>query len=66
MAYTHIAKTFFSKVLRYKQENRIALHEYERSDWTFHVKGLWYYKPEESLPSVTFIGSPNFGKILLI
>lgn len=61
MAYTHIAKTFFSKVLNYKQEKRIELHEYERSDWTFHVKGLWYYKPEESLPSATFIGSPNFG-----
>ncbi|XP_015912988.2 CDP-diacylglycerol--glycerol-3-phosphate 3-phosphatidyltransferase, mitochondrial isoform X2 [Parasteatoda tepidariorum] len=61
MAYTHIAKTFFSKVLNYRQQNRIELREYERSDWTFHVKGLWYYKPDETLPSVTFIGSPNFG-----
>ncbi|XP_054719882.1 CDP-diacylglycerol--glycerol-3-phosphate 3-phosphatidyltransferase, mitochondrial-like isoform X2 [Uloborus diversus] len=61
MAYTHIAKTFFKEVIKNKQENRIKLHEYERSGWTFHVKGLWYYKPNAKLPSVTFIGSPNFG-----
>ncbi|GFY64376.1 CDP-diacylglycerol--glycerol-3-phosphate 3-phosphatidyltransferase, mitochondrial [Trichonephila inaurata madagascariensis] len=60
-AYTHIAKTFFSKVLKYRQQNRIKLQEYERPSWTFHVKGLWYYKPNASLPSATFIGSPNFG-----
>ncbi|KAG8190072.1 hypothetical protein JTE90_023044 [Oedothorax gibbosus] len=60
-AYTHIAKSFFAKVLSYRQQDRIKLCEYERPDWTFHVKGLWYYKPNESLPTVTFIGSPNFG-----
>ncbi|GBM62409.1 CDP-diacylglycerol--glycerol-3-phosphate 3-phosphatidyltransferase, mitochondrial [Araneus ventricosus] len=60
-AYTQIVKTFFSKVLSYRQQDRIKLCEYERPSWTFHVKGLWYYKPNASLPSVTFIGSPNFG-----
>ncbi|XP_055953911.1 CDP-diacylglycerol--glycerol-3-phosphate 3-phosphatidyltransferase, mitochondrial-like isoform X1 [Argiope bruennichi] len=60
-AYTQIAKTFFSKVLSYRQQDRIKLCEYERPSWTFHVKGLWYYKPNASLPSATFIGSPNFG-----
>ncbi|GIY96968.1 CDP-diacylglycerol--glycerol-3-phosphate 3-phosphatidyltransferase, mitochondrial [Caerostris extrusa] len=60
-AYTQIAKNFFSKVLNHRQQNRIELCEYERPSWTFHVKGLWYYKPNARLPLVTFIGSPNFG-----
>lgn len=25
------------------------------------MKGLWYYPPNEPLPSLTLIGSPNFG-----
>lgn len=60
-AYTYIAKQFFYRIMRSGEQNRILLHEYERDAWTFHVKGLWYYKPQENLPSVTLIGSPNFG-----
>ena len=37
------------------------MHEYVRDKWTFHAKGLWYYLPNEPLPSLTLIGSPNFG-----
>ena len=25
------------------------------------MKGLWYYPPNEPLPSLTLIGSPNLG-----
>lgn len=60
-AYTYIAKQFFHRIMKSGEQNRILLHEYEREAWTFHVKGLWYYKPQENLPSVTLIGSPNFG-----
>lgn len=35
--------------------------EYVHHKWAFHVKGLWYYSPNEPLPSFTLIGSPNFG-----
>uniref|UniRef100_A0A8C4WZJ7 CDP-diacylglycerol--glycerol-3-phosphate 3-phosphatidyltransferase n=1 Tax=Eptatretus burgeri TaxID=7764 RepID=A0A8C4WZJ7_EPTBU len=37
------------------------LWEYSREGWSFHGKGLWYYPPNEITPSLTFIGSPNFG-----
>ena len=37
------------------------MFEYQRKDWTFHGKGLWYYPPGESLPAATMVGSPNFG-----
>ena len=43
--YTNIAKEFYSQVIHRNQDNRIALHEYYRDDWTFHAKGLWYYRP---------------------
>jgi len=32
-----------------------------RNDWTFHVKGLWHYPANRTLPNLTLIGSPNFG-----
>ncbi|XP_064089434.1 CDP-diacylglycerol--glycerol-3-phosphate 3-phosphatidyltransferase, mitochondrial-like isoform X2 [Macrobrachium nipponense] len=60
-AYTLIAKRFFNKI---QQNNiqRVELFEYQRPKWTFHGKGLWYYKPDQSLPFLTMIGSPNFGR----
>ncbi len=62
-AYTLITKQFFDKV---KQKNgsadRIKLFEYQRSGWTFHGKGLWYYLPQsKNRPIATMVGSPNFG-----
>ena len=61
-AYIYIAKRFYEHVQKYGQDQRIQLFEYYRDKWTFHVKGLWYYLPHQSLPSCTFVGSPNFGK----
>jgi CDP-diacylglycerol---glycerol-3-phosphate 3-phosphatidyltransferase len=37
------------------------MFEYQRPDWTFHGKGVWYYLPGDRLPVATLIGSPNFG-----
>lgn len=37
------------------------MHEYQRKGWTFHAKGIWHYLPGQVLPSLTLIGSPNFG-----
>lgn len=40
----------------------IQLFEYKKPNWTFHAKGMWCYLPHESnLPSMTLIGSSNFG-----
>ncbi|XP_045623939.1 CDP-diacylglycerol--glycerol-3-phosphate 3-phosphatidyltransferase, mitochondrial isoform X2 [Procambarus clarkii] len=60
-AYTQIAKLFFERLQHGGQTKRISLFEYQRTNWTFHAKGLWYYEPYQSLPCLTMIGSPNFG-----
>lgn len=61
-AYTLIAKRYYDTVIAAKQTNRINLLEFERSGWTYHAKGLWYYLPNEKLPSLAVIGSSNFGE----
>ena len=60
-AYTQIARRFHAETCKQCQEERISLHEYYKIDWTFHVKGLWYYIQDSNLPVLTLIGSPNFG-----
>ncbi|TNN68453.1 CDP-diacylglycerol--glycerol-3-phosphate 3-phosphatidyltransferase, mitochondrial [Liparis tanakae] len=60
-AYTHIARQFYEQVCRLGQQERVHLHEYQRSQWTFHAKGLWYYLQGQDRPCLTLIGSPNFG-----
>lgn len=43
-------------------QKRITLREYVRPGWTYHAKGLWYTLPNERKPTLTFIGSSNFGE----
>lgn len=40
-----------------------TIYEFSRGHWSFHTKGIWFYPPEQaaSLPSVSYIGSSNFG-----
>ncbi|XP_054898601.1 CDP-diacylglycerol--glycerol-3-phosphate 3-phosphatidyltransferase, mitochondrial isoform X1 [Poeciliopsis prolifica] len=60
-AYIHIARQFYNRVCQLGQQERVHLHEYHRSQWTFHAKGLWYYLQGQGRPCLTLIGSPNFG-----
>lgn len=60
-AFTQFAKEFYARVQQSRQTDRFVLKEYLRRNWTFHVKGLWYYRPNETHPTLTMIGSPNFG-----
>eukprot|EP00088_Acartia_fossae_P038693 TRINITY_DN4013_c0_g1_i10.p1 TRINITY_DN4013_c0_g1~~TRINITY_DN4013_c0_g1_i10.p1 ORF type:complete len:470 (+),score=63.70 TRINITY_DN4013_c0_g1_i10:43-1452(+) len=60
-AYTHIARKFYNKIDKLGLHDRIRMHEYQREGWTFHAKGLWYYPPDSKLPTMTMVGSPNFG-----
>lgn len=59
--YTQLAKEFFLKSYELKQNNRVLIHEYMHPGWTYHGKGLWLTLPGHQLPSLTLIGSPNFG-----
>lgn len=61
-AYSQIAKTFYQRLAELAQAQRIKLFEYDRTGWTYHAKGLWYYLPESFLPDLTLIGSSNFGE----
>ncbi|XP_014777063.1 CDP-diacylglycerol--glycerol-3-phosphate 3-phosphatidyltransferase, mitochondrial isoform X1 [Octopus bimaculoides] len=59
--YIQVARQFHQKLCAFEQQKRIQLYEYYRNKWTFHVKGLWYYISKDQLPSLTLIGSSNFG-----
>uniref|UniRef100_UPI00358F76D6 CDP-diacylglycerol--glycerol-3-phosphate 3-phosphatidyltransferase, mitochondrial isoform X2 n=1 Tax=Myxine glutinosa TaxID=7769 RepID=UPI00358F76D6 len=64
-AYTYITAEFARRLhKRYgaaRTTRTTRLWEYSHKGWSFHGKGLWYYPPKEITPSLTFIGSPNFG-----
>ncbi|CAO3678833.1 unnamed protein product [Rhizopus stolonifer] len=61
-AYTHIERKFYRQVKRSNRQDEISIEEYKRPGWTYHAKGLWVFLGGESTPSVTMIGSPNFGQ----
>jgi len=61
-AYTRIEESFFNLCERMEQQKRIRLWEFVKPGWTYHAKGLWYILPGQQKPSLTLIGSPNFGK----
>ena len=65
-AYTTIEKSFYERTEKLKQTNRITLWEFIRPGWTYHAKGLWYTLPGQLKPSLTLIGSSNFGNYPLI
>ncbi|XP_018366936.1 PREDICTED: CDP-diacylglycerol--glycerol-3-phosphate 3-phosphatidyltransferase, mitochondrial [Trachymyrmex cornetzi] len=60
-AYTRIEESFYNLCERMNQQRRIKLWEFVKSGWTYHAKGLWYTLPDQQKPSLTLIGSPNFG-----
>ncbi|KAI9301152.1 hypothetical protein BJ944DRAFT_271913 [Cunninghamella echinulata] len=60
-AYTYIEKQFYRQVIKSGRQDTISIEEYKRPGWTYHAKGLWIQFKEDQYPSVTMIGSPNFG-----
>ena len=60
-AYTDIARTFRGRLIASGMASRARMFEYRRPGWTFHGKGLWFTEAGGSDPSLTMIGSPNFG-----
>ncbi|XP_072931896.1 CDP-diacylglycerol--glycerol-3-phosphate 3-phosphatidyltransferase, mitochondrial [Epargyreus clarus] len=61
-AYSLIARKFWQRVIDSNQASRVQMLEYERTGWTFHAKGLWYYPPGSGVPWATLVGSANFGE----
>ena len=60
-AYTDIARTFRGRLIASGMEGRARMFEYRRPGWTFHGKGLWVTEAGRPGPSLTMVGSPNFG-----
>eukprot|EP01132_Coremiostelium_polycephalum_P001150 gene1150-1457_t len=59
--YAIIEKRFLDRVISTGNSKRIKIEEYIRKKWTYHAKGLWITAQQQPLPSITLIGSPNFG-----
>ena len=64
MMYIHFARNFLKAVNRRGYQDCIKYLEYYRKGWTFHGKGLWYYSDGEPWPSLTLMGSTNYGSTL--
>ncbi|GAB1868592.1 CDP-diacylglycerol--glycerol-3-phosphate 3-phosphatidyltransferase [Camponotus japonicus] len=60
-AYTKIEESFYDLCEKMDQHDRITLWEFIKPGWTYHAKGLWYTLPDQRKPSLTLIGSSNFG-----
>ncbi|KAI8339350.1 hypothetical protein BC941DRAFT_420238 [Chlamydoabsidia padenii] len=60
-AYTFIERQFYRQVVKAKKQEMIGIEEYKRPGWTYHAKGLWVNFTNKSWPSLTMVGSPNFG-----
>ncbi|KAJ7531799.1 hypothetical protein O6H91_14G058900 [Diphasiastrum complanatum] len=43
------------------ESGTLRIFEYKKENWTFHAKGLWCSLPGEGIPSITLVGSSNFG-----
>ncbi|EGD80282.1 hypothetical protein PTSG_10537 [Salpingoeca rosetta] len=58
-AYTHMLRSFLQSL---QPHARVEAMEYEREGWTFHAKGMWVRDSTSAAPSVTIVGSSNFGQ----
>lgn len=62
--YTENEKAFVEKAeKKCSDSEQIQMFEYYRPQWTYHAKGLWMYERDNDYPTLTCIGSPNFGLI---
>lgn len=74
-AYTYLEKQFWEQVVQrglhkpLPNQNgdpatdvpTIELREWRKYGWTYHEKGVWITPPGTTLPTITLIGSSNYG-----
>ena len=60
--YSYLTKKFYDDVWRNGKAGHIKVWEYLRPNWTYHAKGIWFYEKQMTLPTLTMIGSSNFGQ----
>ena len=57
--YTQLSNLFLQKIA--SSNGRIRYFEFKKENWSFHAKGVWFYRNGDELPFLTMIGSPNYG-----
>ncbi|CAI5760380.1 unnamed protein product [Candida verbasci] len=68
MAYLLFAKKFLEEIKKMGKETMITVYEWQNgivntiNGWSYHAKGIWVSIPNESVPSLTIIGSSNYTK----
>eukprot|EP00743_Colponemidia_sp_Colp-15_P009810 GILK01010746.1.p1 GENE.GILK01010746.1~~GILK01010746.1.p1 ORF type:complete len:459 (-),score=38.28 GILK01010746.1:34-1410(-) len=60
-AYTAMAKDLFDSYRKNGMSDKLRMFEYTKQGWSFHAKGMWVYHGADSNPSLTLLGSSNFG-----
>lgn len=45
-----------------RNSDLIKCYEYNRNEWSFHAKGMWFYNKNSNYPVMSIIGSSNFSK----
>ncbi|GMM32834.1 CDP-diacylglycerol--glycerol-3-phosphate 3-phosphatidyltransferase [Saccharomycopsis crataegensis] len=67
-AYLYLCEQFLREVNGQEKENNIKVKEWEKgvvnteNGWSYHAKGIWISEPDETIPSITVIGSSNYTK----
>ena len=59
--YSHLTKQFYHQICKEERVANINIWEYIRPNWTYHAKGIWFYEKQMPFPSMTTIGSSNYG-----
>lgn len=67
-AYLLIAKKFLEEITKRGKNSLIKLFEWQNGvvntpgGWSYHAKGIWISVPEETVPSITVVGSSNYTR----
>ena len=65
-AYVVVERKLFEAIQKMKKSQQIKINEYNKTNWTFHAKGIWCFRNSQSSVapnhSVVFIGSPNLSQ----
>jgi CDP-diacylglycerol--glycerol-3-phosphate 3-phosphatidyltransferase len=60
-AYTWLQHRFWRKLVARGRQERVGIHEWHKAGWTYHAKGIWFYPARHGNPTMTLLGSSNFG-----
>lgn len=60
-AYTWLTNRFWKRLVGKNRHDRVKINEWNKEGWTYHAKGIWFSPTPESKPTLTLLGSSNFG-----